>query len=93
MTELRPTPVMVTLVQAPTSLPVFLFALPAGAIGDAVDHLFIVLQVVSVILALLLGLARCEAPPHWCGGHENDARERSSPPLTESAQPALASSG
>lgn len=59
MTELRPTPVMVTLVQVATSLPVFLFALPAGAIGDAVDrrHLLIVLQIVSVALALLLGLS------------------------------------
>jgi MFS family permease len=47
MTELRPTPIMVTLVQAATSLPVFLFALPAGAVGDAVDRrrLLIVLQI------------------------------------------------
>ena len=52
MTELRPTPVMVTLVQAATSLPVFLFALPAGAIGDVVDRrrLLIILQVASVAL-------------------------------------------
>ena len=59
MTELRPTPVMVTLVQAATSLPVFLFALPAGAVGDAVDRrrLLIVLQLVSVALSLLLGLS------------------------------------
>jgi predicted MFS family arabinose efflux permease len=59
MTELRPTPVMVTLVQAATSLPVFLFALPAGAIGDAVDRrrLLIVLQIASVALSLLLGLS------------------------------------
>src|SRR5581483_2988782 len=59
MTELRPTPIMVTLVQAATSLPVFLFALPAGAIGDAVDRrrLLIVLQIASVGLSLLLGLS------------------------------------
>jgi MFS family permease len=59
MTELRPTPVMVTLVQAASSLPVFLFALPAGAIGDVVDRrqLLIVLQIVSVALSLLLGLS------------------------------------
>lgn len=59
MTELRPTPVMVTMVQVATSLPVFLFAMPAGAIGDALDrrHLLIVLQLVSVALSLLLGLS------------------------------------
>ena len=59
MTELRPTPVMVTLVQAAASLPVFLFALPAGAVGDAVDRreLLILLQIASVVLALLLGFS------------------------------------
>src|SRR5436190_5591642 len=59
MTELRPTPVMVTLVQAVSSLPVFLFALPAGAVGDAVDRrkLLILLQIASIIVALLLGVS------------------------------------
>ncbi len=59
MTELQPTPVMVTLVQAAASLPVFLFALPAGAIGDIVDRrlLLIGLQLVSVGLSLLLALS------------------------------------
>jgi MFS family permease len=59
MTELRPTPIMVTMVQAATSLPVFLFALPAGAVGDAVDRrrLLVLLQVGSVLLSLLLGLS------------------------------------
>jgi MFS family permease len=57
MTELRPTPVMVTLVQAAASLPVFLFALPAGAVGDAMDRrkLLVLLQLCSVALSLLLG--------------------------------------
>ncbi len=56
MTELRPTPVMVTLVQAATSLPVFLFALPAGAVGDVVDRrrLLILLQLASLAVALAL---------------------------------------
>lgn len=59
MTELRPTPVMVTLVQAATSLPVFLFAMPAGAIGDALDRrrLLVVLQLASVAVSLLLGFS------------------------------------
>src|SRR5690606_29117728 len=36
MTSLSPSPLMVALVQAATTLPVFLFALPAGAIADLV---------------------------------------------------------
>jgi len=59
MTELRPTPVMVTLVQTATSLPVFLFALPAGALGDVVDRrrLLVILQIVSMVLSAVLGLS------------------------------------
>ncbi len=59
MTELRPTPVMVTLVQTATSVPVFHFALPAGAVGDAVDRrrMLIVLQIASALLSVLLGLS------------------------------------
>ncbi|HEX5454832.1 MAG TPA: MFS transporter [Stellaceae bacterium] len=59
MTELRPTPVMVTLVQAAASLPVFLFALPAGALGDVVDRrrLLVLLQLGSVVLSLLIGMS------------------------------------
>jgi MFS family permease len=34
MTEISPSPLMVSLVQVATALPVFLFALPAGALGD-----------------------------------------------------------
>lgn len=59
MTELRPTPVMVTLVQTAASLPVFLFALPAGAIGDVVDRrrLLVMLQIVSMLISALLGVS------------------------------------
>jgi MFS family permease len=59
MTELRPTPVMVTLVQAAASVPVFLFALPAGAVGDVVDRrtLLVLLQIASVFLSVGLGVA------------------------------------
>ncbi|MEM7653393.1 MAG: MFS transporter [Pseudomonadota bacterium] len=38
MTSLDPTPSMVALVQAAVTLPVFLFALPAGAIADIYDR-------------------------------------------------------
>ena len=38
MTSLSPTPLMVALVQAATSAPVFLLALPAGALADIVDR-------------------------------------------------------
>ncbi|EEO27504.1 MFS transporter [Oxalobacter paraformigenes] len=38
MTSLAPTPVMVSLVQAATSTPFFLLAIPAGAMADIVDR-------------------------------------------------------
>ena len=38
MTSLAPTPVMVSLVQAATSTPFFLLAIPAGALADIVDR-------------------------------------------------------
>src|SRR4051812_11440015 len=38
MTSLAPSPIMVSLVQAATTLPMFLFALPAGALADIVDR-------------------------------------------------------
>jgi MFS family permease len=37
MTSLSTNPLMVSLVQVATSLPMFLFALPAGALADIVD--------------------------------------------------------
>ena len=36
MTALSPSPLMVALVQAATALPIFLFALPAGVLGEVV---------------------------------------------------------
>lgn len=52
MTDLAPSPLMVSLVQAATSLPVFLFALPAGALGDLFDRrrLLLVTQVFSAVV-------------------------------------------
>lgn len=38
MTSLAPTPAMVSLVQAATSTPFFLLAIPAGALADIVDR-------------------------------------------------------
>lgn len=60
MTSLAPSPQIVAAVQAATTLPVFLFAIPAGAIADIVDrrklllwvNLFLVL--VAMALALLV---------------------------------------
>jgi MFS family permease len=38
MTDLAPSPIMVSLVQAAAQLPVFLLALPAGALADVIDR-------------------------------------------------------
>ena len=38
MTDLAPSPIMVSLVQTATQLPVFLLALPAGALADLMDR-------------------------------------------------------
>jgi MFS family permease len=38
MTGLTPSPLMAALVQAATTLPVFLLALPAGALADVIDR-------------------------------------------------------
>src|SRR5262245_3316044 len=38
MTSLSPTPLMVSLVQTATSLPIFLLALPAGTLADIIDR-------------------------------------------------------
>src|SRR5215831_9808781 len=59
MTSLRADALMVSLVQVATTLPVFLFALPAGALADIVDkRRFLILvelsiMVVSAIFAAL----------------------------------------
>ncbi len=60
MTELSPSPLIVAAVQAATTLPVFLFALPAGALADILDRrrllltVNIFLGVVAALLALLV---------------------------------------
>lgn len=59
MTSLSPDPLMVALVQAATTLPMFLFALPAGALADIVDRrkLLLAAQALGVVTAALLAAA------------------------------------
>jgi MFS family permease len=58
MTEIAPSPLVVALVQAATTLPMFLLLLPAGALGDILDRRRLLLLALSwsVVAALLLGL-------------------------------------
>src|ERR1700722_2354304 len=58
MTQLTMSPLMVSLVQAATMLPVFLVILPAGALADMVDRrrLLLTTQIWMVIAAGALGL-------------------------------------
>lgn len=52
MTSLDPDPFIVSMVQVATSLPMFLFALPAGALADIVDRRKFLLMAEIVITAL-----------------------------------------
>ncbi len=58
MTSLSPTPLMVAMVQAATSAPVFLLALPAGALADIVDRrrYLIAAQLWMLVVAGTLGV-------------------------------------
>ncbi|MGH8502415.1 MAG: MFS transporter [Gammaproteobacteria bacterium] len=58
MTTLASSPLLVALVQTATTLPVFLFALPGGALADIVDRrkLLITAQVTLALIILALGL-------------------------------------
>ena len=53
MTSLDPSPLMVSLVSAATSLPLFLFALPAGALADIVDRRKLLIFAQFFMLALV----------------------------------------
>src|SRR5690242_16398380 len=57
MTTLTSDPFMVSLVQVATSLPLFLFALPAGALTDIVDKRRYLIAVEVAILAMALVFA------------------------------------
>jgi MFS family permease len=58
MTELTPSPLMVSLVRAAAAVPVFLLVLPAGALADMVDRrrLLLFTQVWMVAAAAALGV-------------------------------------
>ena len=58
MTSLAPTPLMVALVQAATTAPVFLLVLPAGALADIVDRrrYLVASQVWMMLVATTLGV-------------------------------------
>lgn len=58
MTQIAPSPLVVALVQTATTLPVFLFALPAGALADIVDKrkLLLSVQMALTVVAALLGV-------------------------------------
>ncbi len=57
MTTLDPTPSVVTLVQAATTLPIFLFALLAGTIADRVDKRRLLITVNSMLAVVIVLLA------------------------------------
>ena len=62
MTDLKPDPLMVSLVQAANSLPLFLLALPAGALADMMDKRRVILaleiltSIFTAVFALLVSL-------------------------------------
>lgn len=58
MTELSPSPLMVAAVQSATTLPVFLFALVAGALADIVDRrrLLLTVNLAMALAATLLAI-------------------------------------
>ena len=58
MTTLRPDPFEVALVQAATTLPMFMFSLPAGALADIIDRrrLLITVQIAAVAIAALFAI-------------------------------------
>jgi MFS family permease len=58
MTSLDPSPLVVSLVQVATSLPLFLFALPAGALADILDkrRLILALEILTSVFSMLFAL-------------------------------------
>ena len=61
MTTLAPSPLMVSMVQASTSLPLFVLALPAGAFADVFDRRRLLLLTQGWMLVAAAGLAMLTA--------------------------------
>src|SRR6516162_4662123 len=61
MTGLTPSPLMAALVQAATTLPVFLLALPAGALADVIDRRRLLLAAQGWMLVAAAALAAATA--------------------------------
>jgi predicted MFS family arabinose efflux permease len=67
MTSLNPDPFIVAMVQVATSLPLFLFAMPAGALADIVDRRRflivseIAITIVAAVFAAIVWLGRATA--------------------------------
>jgi predicted MFS family arabinose efflux permease len=57
ITDLSSDPFVVSLVQVATSLPMFIFALPAGALADIVDRRWLMLSTQAAIVALVGGFS------------------------------------
>ena len=58
MTSLDPSPLIVSLVQVANSLPLFLLALPAGALADMIDkrRLILALEILTTVLSAVFAL-------------------------------------
>jgi MFS family permease len=58
MTSLDPSPLVVSLVQVASSLPLFLFALPAGALADMLDkrRFILTLEILTTLFSALFAL-------------------------------------
>jgi MFS family permease len=61
MTSLAPSPVMVALVQAASTLPAFVLALPAGALADLLDRRWLLVAAQAFLGILTLALAALTA--------------------------------